>query len=202
MCSYNYVIRNVHNTYKVYFIDLPPSYTIEIWPGNVKFDTVHETRWGGTCPGDNIVACTDNPVHHTWFNNQDSTQRVYFVVDGYSSAAHGQFDVTWTISTLAPTPAPSTSPSSAPTMHSLDPCTAGKYRPTAQSSCTTCGAGRYSLAGADSESDCLDCPLGYFSDHDSNSIKANQVRNSVQLAKPQTSFCASSNVCKNLINQD
>ena len=53
------------------------------------YDSMHETRWGGDCPGANVVSCTDDSDtdEHSWTNDQGSTERVYFIVDGYSSLA-------------------------------------------------------------------------------------------------------------------
>jgi len=64
-----------------------------------SYDSRHETRWGGDCPGANAVACTDDPdtLQHSWTNDQDTAQVVYFTVDAYSSG-QGAFTLTWTIS--------------------------------------------------------------------------------------------------------
>merc|ERR1712118_169376 len=61
------------------------------------YDSRHDTRWGGACPGTNIVQCTDAPdtAFHTWRNDQGTTQRVYFIVDAFGDDA-GMFTIYWT----------------------------------------------------------------------------------------------------------
>jgi len=81
---------------KIFFIDLPAGHQLTIGMSTNNYDSRHETRWGGSCPGQNAVRCTDDPdsLVHTWSNNQGSTQRTYFVVDAYSTG-RGTFTLTW-----------------------------------------------------------------------------------------------------------
>merc|ERR1711881_704150 len=82
------------------------------------YDSRHETKWGGACPGTNSVQCTDDPdnLKHTWSNSQGTTQRVYFIIDAYSSGA-GSFTLTWNnaLITNSPTTSPTNSPTNSPT---------------------------------------------------------------------------------------
>ena len=97
------------------------------------YDSRHETRRGGACPGENIVQCTsyirkftDDPdvrlpdVMHTLTNDQNTTQIVYFMVDAYSSE-NGAFSLEWSITGQSaegcrppPTALPKTMPTLAP----------------------------------------------------------------------------------------
>ena len=68
-------------------MDVPAGYIFTARQTVNDYDSMHETRWGGDCPGANVVTCTDDSddLAHTWTNDQGSTERVYFIVDGYSS---------------------------------------------------------------------------------------------------------------------
>jgi hypothetical protein len=98
----------------VFFYDLPAGSTIEIGQTSNSFDSVHELSWGGTAPGTNIVTCTDDPdtSRSTWTNTESSTQRVFFVVDAYSSGGSGTFTISWTVT---PPPTPTPNPTATPT---------------------------------------------------------------------------------------
>ena len=63
------------------------------------FDSVHETRWGGACPGNIPVDCTDDPNDevHVWSNDQTSAQPVYFLVDAFYASGAGEFTLSWEI---------------------------------------------------------------------------------------------------------
>ena len=49
----------------------------------------------------------------TWTNTEGQTERVFFIIDSFSSSGHGDFQLTWTTSTPSP-PAPPGSCSVAP----------------------------------------------------------------------------------------
>ena len=86
-------------------------FSIAIAPGDMldigmtanSYDSRHETRWGGDCPGINIVTCTDDPdtARHSWTNDQTTDQNVYFAIDAYSSGA-GAFTLSWTVGSPPP----------------------------------------------------------------------------------------------------
>jgi uncharacterized membrane protein YgcG len=80
---------------KVFFIQLAPGESITIAQTANSFDSQHETRWGGSCPGDFSVICTDDDDYesHTWANAEGQSQNVYFIVDAYSGA--GVFTIAW-----------------------------------------------------------------------------------------------------------
>ena len=75
---------------------LQPGEILDIGMDSNDYDTRHETRWGGDCPGDNVVSCTDDPddERHSWTNDQSQAQSVFFVVDAYSSGS-GSFTLSW-----------------------------------------------------------------------------------------------------------
>lgn len=84
------------------YYDVEPNATIEIWQSSNTFDSKHTMRYGGACPGDNEIDCIDDPDTDpiTWVNTTGSTERVWFIVGGYSSSS-GDFTLEWTY-----TPAP------------------------------------------------------------------------------------------------
>ena len=83
----------------IFSIQLEPDYELNIGMDSNAYDSIHETRWGGDCPGQNLVACTDDPdtVRHSWANDQSTAQTVYFIIDAFSSSGSGAFTLTWTI---------------------------------------------------------------------------------------------------------
>lgn len=87
----------------VFRMAVPNGYTASIYQYFNDFDSRHSLRWGGACPGDNLVGCIDDPdyTQYTWMNCTGSTQNVYFVVGYYStSILCGNFRLRWS---LAPT---------------------------------------------------------------------------------------------------
>eukprot|EP01052_Picozoa_sp_SAG31_P005632 SAG31_NODE_250_length_19098_cov_4.337123_2_plen_1162_part_00 len=83
----------------IFGIVLMPGSSIEIGQDSNNFDSVHELRWGGPCPGENVVQCTDDPdmTRHSWTNDQEVPQAVYFVVDAYFSTEVGSFTLSWIV---------------------------------------------------------------------------------------------------------
>lgn len=92
---------------QILYIDVPPDFTLNIGMSSNSYDSTHETRWGGACPGNNLVKCTDDPdtEEHVWNNDQGAVQRAYFIIDAYSTGS-GDFTLNWTVQ--APTPASAT----------------------------------------------------------------------------------------------
>ena len=92
---------------KIYYAYLPPGATLTIHQTENDFNSRHQTKWGGVCPGANLVACTDDPdeTEHTWTNQQTTVQPVYFMIDGSGnqfqggaySPASGTFYIDWHI---------------------------------------------------------------------------------------------------------
>ena len=81
----------------MFSLSLRPGASIDIGMDDNTYDSRHETSWGGDCPGQNVVTCTDDPdtTRHQWTNDQGSAQTVFFVIDAYSSGS-GTFTLSWT----------------------------------------------------------------------------------------------------------
>jgi len=77
---------------------LPAGQTLRLWQSQNSYDSRHETRWGGDCPGDNVVQCTDDPdtLEHAWHNDQGVATTVYFILDSFSSGS-GEFTLSWAV---------------------------------------------------------------------------------------------------------
>ncbi|MCK4340938.1 MAG: hypothetical protein KAY37_04365 [Phycisphaerae bacterium] len=89
---------------RIFYYDLPNGWEISIGETSNNFDSVHELRYGATCPGGTLIQCIDDPdtTAIVWPNSTGSTQRVWFILDGYGSSNSGDFTLAWTIT--APDP--------------------------------------------------------------------------------------------------
>ena len=47
---------------KIFYVEVPAGGELTIGMTSNTYNSRHETRWGGSCPGDNSVACTDAAV--------------------------------------------------------------------------------------------------------------------------------------------
>jgi hypothetical protein len=83
----------------VYYIDVPNNYTLVIGQTANGYDSENYLHYGGACPGTTEVACFDDPdvQNVTWQNTTGSTQRLYWVQDGFSSGNSGTFTLAWTL---------------------------------------------------------------------------------------------------------
>lgn len=90
---------------KIFFYDLPANQQLIIGMSSNRYDSRHETRWGGACPGANTVQCTDDPdsLSHGWSNNQGLLQRTYFIIDAFTTG-EGSFTLTWSVGAPRPMP--------------------------------------------------------------------------------------------------
>jgi hypothetical protein len=77
---------------------LASGYTINLQQTYNNYDSYHELRYGGDCPGETSVVCVDDPDYTavSWTNELATAQRVYYVQSGFGSSA-GQFTLTWSI---------------------------------------------------------------------------------------------------------
>jgi hypothetical protein len=77
---------------------VPPGATIWFNQTSNDYDSVHELRHGGACPGSNYVQCVDDPdlTAVSWTNTASSTQPVYYVQSGYYTS-EGSFTLSWWI---------------------------------------------------------------------------------------------------------
>jgi len=104
------------NTEKVHYIAVAAGAKLDIGQASNTYDSKHELRWGGACPGSTSVQCTDDPdtQRTEWTNTEGATQVAYFIVDAYSSGGAGNFSLTWSVA----------APAALGTDTDLDPCTA------------------------------------------------------------------------------
>ncbi|WP_262494176.1 MopE-related protein, partial [Flavobacterium caeni] len=106
----------------VYYIDVPNGGSLQIGQTTNNYDSENTMFYGGACPGQTQIACYDDPDDTTnnWTNTTGSTQRVYWVQDGFSGATNfGTFTLAWTL-----TPPPSCIPPVALTISNLTAATA------------------------------------------------------------------------------
>jgi hypothetical protein len=82
----------------VYTYSVPPGATVWFNQTSNDYDSVHELRYGGVCPGSNYVTCVDDPdlTAVSWTNTDSSAQPVYYVQSGYDTG-EGSFTLTWEI---------------------------------------------------------------------------------------------------------
>ena len=81
-------------------INVPPYAQITFQQTTNDYDSAHELRWGGSCPGTTYVSCVDDPdeTSVSWTNTYSSTQAVYYIQSGYgSSGQSGTFTLAWAL---------------------------------------------------------------------------------------------------------
>ena len=85
---------------RVYSLDVPAGYNLQIGMSENDFDSRHELRFGGDCPGTELVQCIDDPddTEMSFQNDGEDNQVVFFVVGAYSSP--GGFTVAWELTPL------------------------------------------------------------------------------------------------------
>ena len=84
----------------VFTINVPPYAQITFQQTANDYDSAHELRWGGSCPGTTYVSCVDDPdeTSVSWTNTYSSTQAVYYIQSGYgSSGQSGTFTLAWAL---------------------------------------------------------------------------------------------------------
>ncbi|WP_245935045.1 T9SS-dependent choice-of-anchor J family protein [Breznakibacter xylanolyticus] len=81
----------------IFYRDVEHGASIRVWQSFNDFDSRHSMRWGGACPGINEIACVDDDDYEPilWENTTGQTQRVWFVLGGYSFNS-GNFTIEWT----------------------------------------------------------------------------------------------------------
>ncbi|MXN90698.1 T9SS sorting signal type C domain-containing protein [Flavobacterium sp. Sd200] len=79
-----------------YTIDVPNGYTLSIRMTEPGYDAVHSVFYGGCAANEQtFLTCTDDDFEETvWENRTGSTQTVYWVQDGWSTAS-GNFTLEW-----------------------------------------------------------------------------------------------------------
>lgn len=98
-------IFNSNAPEKIFSADVPPNFVFWARQTTNNFDAIQVLRWGGACPGDNAVACSnDRPDflgRHVWINDQTTTERAFFIVDG-SWTRSGDFTIEWELKASTP----------------------------------------------------------------------------------------------------
>ena len=79
---------------------MQPGETLTIGQTSNTFDSVHHLAYGGSCPGNTNIGCMDYPDTGSvsWTNEFQTAERVYFMIDAYSTAGRGSFTIEWAIS--------------------------------------------------------------------------------------------------------
>jgi hypothetical protein len=101
---------------QVFYVEVPSLATLNIGQSYNNYDSVHELRWGGPCPGATSLGCIDDNFGATthgiavadenngeytrmnWTNTEGSSQKAYFIVDGYYQS-EGTFTIDWNLTT-------------------------------------------------------------------------------------------------------
>jgi len=89
---------------RVFYIDVPNGAQLTIGQTVNGYDSENYVGYGGACPGTTQIACYDDPdiQNAVWTNTTGSTQRVYWVQDGYFNASNvGTFTLAWSLSGCA-----------------------------------------------------------------------------------------------------
>lgn len=88
---------------KMFFDDVAPGETIAVRLSVQRFQVM---RWGGECPGDNLVVCTTTTRGRLiWTNDQATTERVFIILDTFvvEDTWNGDFEIKWEIGAIDPT---------------------------------------------------------------------------------------------------
>jgi hypothetical protein len=95
----------------IFTLSVPPGATIWFEQSSNDYDSVHELRYGGACPGSNYVECVDDPdlTAVSWTNTASSAQPVYYVQSGYYTS-EGNFTLTWAFASAGESRVPCRSP--------------------------------------------------------------------------------------------
>ncbi|MCT8340119.1 proprotein convertase P-domain-containing protein [Flavobacteriaceae bacterium TK19130] len=83
---------------KVYTVTVPDGFILTIGQSTNAYDSVVRVGYGGSCPGDTVIDCFDDPDLTTveWTNDTGSEQEVYYVQSGFSSS-NGTFTLEWSV---------------------------------------------------------------------------------------------------------
>ncbi len=82
-----------------YQIEVPDAYDFSFNQVSNTFDSVDRIAYGGLCPGDTELRCSDgNEFGITeWTNDTGSTQTVYIVIENYYTDLVGDFTIQWSV---------------------------------------------------------------------------------------------------------
>jgi hypothetical protein len=82
---------------RIFYIDVPEGYKIEIQQTSNTYDSQHSMRYGGHCPGTHKIVCvndTDTRLE-SWLNLTGEDQTVYWINGAYYRDDHGDFWLKW-----------------------------------------------------------------------------------------------------------
>jgi hypothetical protein len=87
---------------RLFSLDVAPGMLVRIGMPSNTFDSRHELRWGGDCPGNNPVECLDDPDDYfmEWVNQEADVQTVYFQVGAYRETGDMTFTLSWELASL------------------------------------------------------------------------------------------------------
>lgn len=82
----------------IYYMDVPNGYTFSMNQTYNNYDSKHSLSYGGACPGSTTIDCIDDDDYDpiSWQNCTGSTQRVYWIQDGYNGNS-GSYTITWSL---------------------------------------------------------------------------------------------------------
>ena len=85
----------------VYSITVPDGYRLVIGQTTNDYDSKHRLAYGASCPGDMLIACTDDPDTETltWDNTTGSSQTAYWIQSAYTTGS-GDFTLAWSVSPI------------------------------------------------------------------------------------------------------
>lgn len=83
----------------VFTIEVQPNETFWIRQVDNSYDSVHELRVRGVCPGDQVVMTVDDPdTEYVWWTNyEDKATSVYYLQSGFIESSMGNFSLEWDV---------------------------------------------------------------------------------------------------------
>ena len=82
---------------RIFYIDVPEGYQIEIQQVSNTYDSQHAMRYGGSCPGEHKIVCVNDSDTRVekWLNLTGYPERVYWINGAYYRNGHGDFLLRW-----------------------------------------------------------------------------------------------------------
>src|SRR5690554_1334483 len=99
LASNDYSLCGMNNSNDlVFYYDVEAGESLVVGQVSNNFYSRHTLRWGGTCPGETEIACINDPDTQPvgWTNTTEDTQRVWFILGGFSSSS-GDFVLDWQV---------------------------------------------------------------------------------------------------------
>jgi len=78
---------------------LQPGDGITIWQSANSFDSMHEMRRGGACPGGTLLQAVNDPdtTRMSWTNTLSTPEPVYYLLTGTHPTSEGAFTLEWEV---------------------------------------------------------------------------------------------------------